>query len=85
MISFLAEIALGYLLPVAGKAIAKWADRIPKSASNAQFLAAYALLDESRTTSLLTAGTKMGTESLKNQYKNLSKITKTDAFIEKMK
>lgn len=82
---FLADIALGFLMPGVGKGLAKWADKIPTTVSNAKFRAAYMLLDASTTTSLLTASTKVGSKLLKSNYSKLAGMGKTDAFIDKMK
>lgn len=82
---FLADIALGVLLPGVSRGLAKWANNIPSSATNAEFIAAYNLLDASKTTSLLTAGTKVGMKELKNAFESASSLDKIDAFIEALK
>ncbi len=82
---FLIDIALGYLLPGAGKALAKWADKIPNNASNAEFRLAYSLLDSSTTTKHLTTASKVGTKAFKDNYTKLSNLSKIDVFIDKLK
>ncbi|MGB0788287.1 MAG: DUF4157 domain-containing protein [Marinirhabdus sp.] len=84
-IFFVADIALGYLLPGAGKALAKMANKISTSASNPQFKAAFALLTEAKISSHLSTATKVGTKALKDNYKKLTEIDELDQFIAKLK
>lgn len=82
---FLIDIALGYLLPSASKALANWADKIPNNASNAEFRLAYSLLDSSTISKHLTSASKVGTKAFKDNFTKLSNLSKIDVFIDKLK
>lgn len=81
---FLADIALGILLPAAGKLLKGLTSSIPTYASNSKFIHAFTLLDESDTTKLLLSGTQVGHKLLKDSYTKLSKIGKIEAFIDRL-
>ncbi|MGB1206698.1 MAG: DUF4157 domain-containing protein [Chitinophagales bacterium] len=84
-IFLIADIALGYLLPGAGKALAKRASKLPKTATNELFIKTFSLLDEGTIDAHLGMATKVGTQALKNNYTKITDISKMDAFIAKLK
>ncbi len=81
---FLAEIALGLLMPGAGKLLKSLTSSIPSHASNSRFLEVFKQLDEKKTTELLLSGIKIGQKMLVSSYAELSKIDKIETFIDKL-
>lgn len=82
---FLADIALGILLPFAGKLISSLVTSIPSNASNSRFISALKSLDEADTTKLLVSGTKVGQKMLQTKFSKLKSIDQKKAFIAKLK
>lgn len=82
---FLADIALGILLPFAGKLVSSLVTSIPSNASNSSFIKALKSLDEPTTTKLLLSGTKVGQKMLQTKFSKLTNIDQKKAFLAQLK
>ncbi|GJM64930.1 hypothetical protein [Persicobacter diffluens] len=81
----LIDIALGYLIPSAGKAFANLANNIPTNSPMYVYRGAISMLDADRNMQNLTSISKVGISAFKSKFESYLVGTETDTFINSVK